>query len=518
MFPALSKLPLPLVVDCAICELPKINDPRGNLTFIEQSEAFPFPIQRVFYLYDVPKGGSRAGHALKTCHQMLVAISGSFEVVVRDGLGERRVRLDSAARGYHIPPMIWREVEQFSDSAVCLVLASEEYSEAGYVREWPDYQTYRHKENQAELPIVRSWNSEASYEKCRVELDAAYRRFMTSNQLVLGNEVMYFEKEYSAYCEAQYCVGLGHGLDALVLALKVLDIGPGDEVIVPANTYIASWLAVSQIGASIVPVEPDANTFNMDVSLIEAAITSRTKAILAVNLYGLPCDYDGISAICRLHGLRFLVDNAQGHGAKFREKRVGGLADIECHSFYPTKNLGAYGEAGAITTNQPEWADRVRVLRNYGSRNRYENEVCGYNSRLDELQAAFLRVKLRKLDGWNDLRRKLAAFYQKELETIPELKIPRIIPELEPVWHQFVIRHPKRDDLQKHLTKHGIETIIHYPIPPHRSQAYEDLKYNEGTFPLTEQLARESLSLPMGPHITLASAARVVDAVRSFFT
>ncbi|HEX8372844.1 MAG TPA: aminotransferase class I/II-fold pyridoxal phosphate-dependent enzyme [Chthoniobacterales bacterium] len=514
MITPVSESSWPSVADCQIFPLPKIQDPRGNLTFMQRGEPLPFDIQRVFYLYDVPAGELRAGHALKSCHQMLVAIAGSFDVVLRDGTNERRVRLDAAAEGLHIPPMIWREVEGFSEAAICLVLASELYSEDAYVREETGYLQLREKEKDQQPPVVRSLDFDAAYRECQPELDAAYHRFMRSGHLVLGDEVRRFEEEYATYCDATHCVGVGHGLDALLLALRALEVGPGDEVIVPANTYIATWLAVSQLGALPVAVEPDVATLNLDATRIKAAITSRTKAVLAVNLYGLPCDYDEIAAICARHNLGFVVDNAQGHGARYHGRRVGGVADLECHSFYPTKNLGAFGEAGAVTTQNADLADRIRVLRNYGSRRRYENEVRGYNSRLDELQAAFLRVKLRKLDEWNRRRQTIAAFYLESLQSVPELQLPATPHKLEPVWHQFIIRHPERDAMQKHLSSQGVETLVHYPTPPHRSAAYQDPGY--GSFPLTEQLANEVLSLPIGPQLTPAATGRVVEAILSF--
>lgn len=363
------------------------------------------------------------------------------------------------------------------------------------------------------------------YEELRDELDAAYRRFMESAWYVLGKEVAAFEEEYAAYCEAGHCVGVAHGLDALHLALRALGCGPGDEVIVPSNTYIATWLAVTQVGATVVPVEPDPATFNIDPARIEDAITPRTKVVLAVNLYGQPCDYDPILEIARRHGLKVAIDNAQAHGARYKGRRVGGITDIECHSFYPSKNLGAYGEAGAITTNDPDLADKIRVLRNYGSRVRYHNEVPGYNSRLDELQAAFLRVKLRKLDEWNARRAVIAAQYEKQLADLSfqlfsvsgfQL-LPAVPPWATPVWHLFVVRHPQRDALQKHLADHGIQTIIHYPIPPHLSGAYSDTPtLSPVSCPIAEQLAREVLSLPMGPHMTGDRVQAVVEAIQCF--
>ena len=340
-------------------------------------------------------------------------------------------------------------------------------------------------------------------DEIRAELDSAYRCFMDSGMYVLGQEVDSFEKDYASFCESSFCVGVGNGLDALHLALRALNVGVGDEVIVPSNTYIATWLAVTQVGATIVPVEPDNRTFNIDPSCIAAAVTKKTKVIMPVNLYGQPVDYDPIIAIAGECGAKVVVDNAQAQGARYKGRSVGGLADIECHSFYPSKNLGAYGEAGAITTNDSTVADRIRLLRNYGSKVRYYNEECGYNSRLDALQAAFLRVKLRHLDDWNVRRKQIAKTYIAELSTVaasyPQLILPFVPEWADPVWHLFVIRHPKRDDLQKELTARGVGTLIHYPVAIHRSKAYAC--YSQYKLPIAEQLANSVLSIPLGPQL-----------------
>src|SRR5690349_409389 len=278
----------------------------------------------------------------------------------------------------------------------------------------------------------------------REELDAAYRRVLNSGWFILGAEVEAFEKEFAAYCGAQHCVGVGNGLDGLHLILRAMEIGDGDEVIVPSNTYIATWLAVSYAGAKPVPVEPDERTYNIDPAQIESVVTDRTRAIIAVHLYGQPAEMDAINEIALRHGLRVIEDAAQAQGARFRGRVAGALADAAGFSFYPGKNLGALGDAGAITTDDGELADRIRQLRNYGSRVKYYNELKGFNSRLDELQAAILRVKLCKLDDWNDQRRRVADSYLTMLREA-DLLLPFVAPHIESIWHQFVIRHPQRD-------------------------------------------------------------------------
>ena len=355
----------------------------------------------------------------------------------------------------------------------------------------------------------------ASYIELKPEIDAAIARTLDSGRYVLGDEVAAFENEYAAYCEVKYCVGLANGLDALHLALLALDVGPGDEVIVPANTYIATWLAVSQCGATPVPVEPNPLTYNIATECIEAAITPKTKVIIPVHLYGQPADLDPIIKLARTHNLKVLEDGAQAHGARYKGKRLGAHGDIVAWSFYPGKNLGAYGDGGAITTDDVQLSEKIRVLRNYGSKLKYINEVAGYNSRLDELQAAILRVKLRHLDRFNDARRLVARAYLDGLRDIA-LTLPEVPPWADPVWHLFVIRSADRDELQKKLSNVGIGTLIHYPIPPHLQKAYEEMGLRKGALVLSERIHDEVLSLPMSPTMSTRETAEVVSRVREF--
>ena len=305
----------------------------------------------------------------------------------------------------------------------------------------------------------------STYVELKEEFDAAYHRVMDSGWYLLGNELHAFESEFAEYCEAKYCIGVANGLDALHLIVRALGIGAGDEVILPSNTFIATWLAVSYAGATPVPVEPDPLTYNLDPARIEAAITLRTKAIMPVHLYGQPADMDPINEIAGRHGLKVIEDSAQAQGARYKGRRTGSLGDAAGHSFYPGKNLGAFADAGAVTTNDPNLADRLRTLRNYGSTQKYHYDAQGINSRMDELQAAFLRIKLRRLDEWNARRVEIAAIYDSQLLTLnSQLVLPYVPAWVEPSWHLFAIRHPRRDDLQKHFADQGIQTIIHYPI------------------------------------------------------
>jgi dTDP-4-amino-4,6-dideoxygalactose transaminase len=354
----------------------------------------------------------------------------------------------------------------------------------------------------------------APYEELKQELDDAIARVVSSGWFIGGPEVDKFEDDFATYCGAPHCVGVANGLDALHLALRAMDVGPGDEVIVPSNTYIATWLAVSQCGATPVPVEPDARTFNIDPLLIENAITQRTKVILPVHLYGQPVDLDPILAIAKKHGLKVLEDGAQAHGARYKGKRLGAHGDAVAWSFYPGKNLGAMGDGGAVTTKDAEIADRLRVLRNYGSRVKYVNEVKGYNSRLDPLQAAILSVKLKKLDEWNERRSVAAAIYDKLLSGC-DLYLPYVPEWASPAWHLYVVQHEFRDAMQKSLSGAGIGTLIHYPIPPHLQAAYSEYNLQPGAFPLAEKMAKEVLSLPMSPSISSDQIEKVASSVEA---
>lgn len=346
-------------------------------------------------------------------------------------------------------------------------------------------------------------------------LDSAYSRVCESGWYILGTEVRHFEQEFATYCEAEHSVGVGNGLEALHLILRAYNVGAGDEVIVPSNTYIATWLAVTYTGALPVPVEPDPHTFNLDAERIEAAITSKTKAIIAVHLYGQPADMDAINAIARKHGLKVIEDAAQAHGARYKGRRVGSLGDAAGFSFYPGKNLGALGDGGAVTTNDAGFAARIRELGNYGSSVKYHNKVKGFNSRLDELQAAFLREKLKVLDTWNQRRIAIADIYLAAIEQT-NLTLPHVPDWASPVWHLFVIRQPQRDALQRFLADQGIGAMIHYPIPPHLQPAYAELGYAEGSFPIAEVIHREVLSLPMGPHLSVEQADSIITALKAF--
>jgi dTDP-4-amino-4,6-dideoxygalactose transaminase len=350
------------------------------------------------------------------------------------------------------------------------------------------------------------------HEEIRDELDRAYAEVLDSGSHILGSQVEGFEAEFAEYCGVRHCAGAGNGLDALELILRGLGIGAGDEVVVPANTFVATWLAVSAVGATPVPVEPDPLDHTIDPERIEPAIGPRTRAIIAVHLYGRPAAMGAIAEIARRHGLRLIEDAAQAHGARHDGARAGALGDAAAFSFYPTKNLGALGDGGAVTTDDDRLAERVRLLRNYGSRTKDVHEAAGRNSRLDELQAAFLRVKLRRLDGWNARRAEVAGRYREALAGT-DLVVPPSAPGIESAFHLFVVGSSERERVREQLAQAGIETMVHYPTAPHLQPAYAGLGLGPGSLPVAERLAGEVLSLPLYPQLTDDEADAVIKAL-----
>jgi dTDP-4-amino-4,6-dideoxygalactose transaminase len=334
---------------------------------------------------------------------------------------------------------------------------------------------------------------------------------------VLGEEVSAFEKEYATYHEIPFCIGVGNGLDALTMSLLACNVKPGDEVIVPAHTYLATWLAVSRTGATIIPVEPDESTFNIDTSKIEEAITPRTRVILPVHLYGQSCNMTSIHELAERHKLFVVEDNAQAQGSRWLKTLTGSWGTINATSFYPTKNLGALGDGGAVTTANEQLATFVKQYRNYGLKEKNIALYLGMNSRLDEMQAAILRIKLKRLEGWNQQRRELASLYLEQLKGVGDIVLPLSDKEAYHVYHLFVIRTKFRDNLSAHLAEHGIGTMIHYPVPPHLQKPYEFLNFRKGDFPITEKIAETCLSLPLWPGMIVPQVERVCEAVREFF-
>ena len=331
-----------------------------------------------------------------------------------------------------------------------------------------------------------------SYEEFSISIPT----FLQKNQLILGEQVDYFEKNFAISSSCKYCVGVGNGLDALIISLKVLGIGNGDEVIVPANTYIATWLAITSVGAKIVPVEPNICTYNIEPSSIEEKINKKTKAIIPVHLYGLPCDMDPILEIANKHNLFIVQDAAQAHFSKYKNQTIGSIGELTAFSFYPGKNLGAIGDGGAVTTNNEDLFNKLKALRNYGSHKKYINKYIGLNSRLDSLQAFFLNIKMKYIEHEGKRRREIASRYIDNLKHLEKIVLPINNPGVTNTWHLFVIRFKERDYLREKLLDYGIQTAIHYPIPPHLQEAYESLGFKKGDFPISEKIHEEVISLP----------------------
>jgi len=350
------------------------------------------------------------------------------------------------------------------------------------------------------------------------EMQTAFLDFFNDSWYILGKRVENFEKHYAAFNQVKHCIGISNGLDALHIALRSLNIGDGDEVIIPSNTYIASALAVSYVGATPILVEPDVKTYTIDPTKIESAVSNKTKAIMPVHLYGQACKMDVIMALAEKHNLFVIEDNAQAHGASYNNKLTGSWGQINGTSFYPAKNLGALGDAGAVTTNDPALAEKALLLRNYGSQKKYYNEVIGYNMRLDECQAAFLSVKLKYLTEWTKQRQQVAAWYNETLAEIPGITLPHVGDNATHVYHLYIIRTKLRDELQKHLSKNGIGTLIHYPIPLHLQEAYKHLGYKKGDFPIAEEIAETCLSLPMWPGMKKRDVDEVSCTIKNFKT
>jgi dTDP-4-amino-4,6-dideoxygalactose transaminase len=365
--------------------------------------------------------------------------------------------------------------------------------------------------------MIRFLEPEAGFAELAEPIRAATERVLMHGPYIGGPECAAFEEEFAAHVGAANGIGCGNGLDAIVLALRAFGIGKGDEVIVPSHTYIATWLAVSAVGANVVPVEPDPATMQIDPAQIENAITSATRVILPVHLYGVPSDMPAIEAIAERHGLIVIADAAQAHGAAIGDRPVGAFGDAACWSFYPGKNLGAAGDGGAVTCREPEIAARVRMLSNYGSTHKYHNEERGTNSRLDPLQAAILRTKLGLLDEWNERRRAIAGLYLDSLAPFG-CDLPSVPDGSRSAWHLFVIRLDDRDRVQAALHAAGVQTLLHYPVPPHLQPAYADKGWAEGAFPIAEAMAHRALSLPIGPHMPLRDAARVADSLAAILT
>ena len=489
----------------------------GSIGVAEASTEIGFTVSRVYYIYGVRENEVRGFHSHKALHQLIIPLSGSFEIDLQGHGNRYSFKLDNPERGLRVPPGYWRVLKSFSKDALCLVLASEEYDADDYIR---DYKEFLELERQSlEVQKVSYLNMDRAYEDSRLELDQAYARVMRSSHYIMGPELLRFENNFAQYCGAKHALGVANGLEAIELTLKAWGVGPGDEVIVAANSFIATALAVSKLGAKPVLVEVDERTYNIDPAKIEAAITPQTKVIALTHLYGQPADMDPIMELADRFNLKVFEDAAQAHGATYKGHKVGSLGHAAGFSFYPTKNLGAFGDGGMITTSDTELASKIAKLRNYGSEIKYHHEIQGTNSRLDELQAAFLSVKLTKLDSNNKKRCDLVKIYRQELNNINGLVLPFCPDNIECVNHVFAVRvkDNKRKALIEHLQENNIGSNIHYPLPFYLQAAYKDLGYSSGAFKVTESVSQEELSLPLDAHHTEEEIRYICQSIKSFF-
>jgi len=499
-----------------LVDLQTIPMPNGILGVAEVSKHIGFPVHRAYYLRDVPEGAGRGGHGHRHLRQCFLCLRGSVRLSIsRSGVTDV-VELNRPSQAAVVGPGCWRDLSDFSEDSVVIVLASEEYDEADYIRSHYEFLAWdAGREPVTSVPYL---DLSRGAKEIGAELELAMRRVMKSGWYIGGPETGGFEASFAEYCQAQACVGVGNGLEALALTLRAWGIGPGDEVIVPAHTFVASALAVDDAGATPVLVDVEPDTGLMDMKKVAAAIGPATRAVMPVHLYGHPADMDALAEAIGGRDIKVLEDACQAHGAEYKGRRCGALGDAAAFSFYPTKNLGALGDGGAVTTRDPALADHVRMLANYGSREKYRHEIAGRNSRLDSLQAAVLSVKLPHLDVWNARRGELALRYLMGLADLRGLGLPPVRGWARPIWHVFPVRAPGvRDELQKFLATRGVGTNIHYPIPVHLQPCYAG-RWAAGDFPVAEQLAASVLSLPLDATHSNREIDFVIAAVREFFS
>lgn len=488
----------------------------GTLGIVESRTHGRFSYERFYFLTGLSTGSERGAHAHKHLRQILICLRGAVTVELKTPRSTQTFRLASFDEALVLPPGYWRNLTDFSPDALIGVLASAAYDEDDYIRDWAAFADWDRRRHTTAVPYLDL----ARYAPMVGHAVAsAMREAAMSGQLIGGREVAGFEQAFANYCTAAHAVGVGNGLQALTLALRAAGVGPGDEVILPANTFIATALAVVEAGATPVLVDVEAETGLISVDAVQRALTERTAAIIPVHLYGHPADMDRLAALTSCRPIFMLEDAAQAHGALYKGRRCGALGHAAAFSFYPTKNLGAMGDAGAVTTNDPALAARIRLAGNYGSDVKYEHAVIGTNSRLDPVQAAALRVKLPCLDRWNATRAAYAQTYLRALSGLPGLMLPVVHEWASPVWHVFAVRITggRRPQFLEHMRQCGIGTNIHYPRPIHLQECFKHLGLRRGSFPVSEMLADQLVSLPLDPTHRPAEIRRVIDAVQAFF-
>lgn len=499
-----------------ILDIPSFRDARGELNVVEASKQCGFDVRRVYYFYGSQPDIIRGNHAHKKLKQFMICLNGSVDIKITDASGDHHFKLDHPSKGLLLQGSCWRELQNVQFDTVVAVLASEEYDESDYIRDYGDFQKWiATKQTVTSVPYLALDRMHAALE---FPINRALSDVIRSNQLIGGDAVKKFEGEFAAYCDAKHAIGCGNGLDALAMILEAFEIGAGDEILVPSNSFFASALAVDMVGAKAVLVDCDPLTHSIDLTNLASYITPNTKAIMPVHLYGTPADMNAILAFAKQHNLYVIEDAAQAHGATIHGKKIGGLGHAAAFSFYPTKNLGALGDGGAVVTNDAALADKIRMLGSYGSKIKYHHDVKGRNSRLDPLQAAVLSIKLTHLNEWNARRQYLADIYYRELANVSGIILPAVPAGFQSVWHVFPIRvtDGRRDELKNYLEANSVGTNIHYPIPIHKQKAYGDL-YEGVNLPNSELVSIELLSLPLDPFHSDEEIRFVIKNIKSFF-
>ena len=499
-----------------VIHLKTVRDPRGLLGVIEGAREVGFDFKRFYFLTDVSEASERGGHAHKHLRQCFIALRGGVTIKLERFGIKSEIRLDNCEQALILPSGYWRTLVDFDANSLVAVLASEYYDEQDYIRDYNDFLT---ESRPAEITKVPYVDLGRYVHLMRRELQDAIDGTLDSGMFIGGSIVEEFETAFASYCGAAGAAGVANGYDALELALRVRNIGPGHEVIVPAHTFVATALAVVRAGATPVLVDVERDTALMDVGKIESAITPKTRAVIPVHLYGHPVDMDPLLEIARRYGLFVLEDAAQSHGALYKGRPCGSLGDAAAFSFYPTKNLGAYGDAGGVTSNDGHFIEKLKQLSNYGASQKYFHDELGMNSRLDPMQAALLCRKLAKLDHWNARRGELARRYIDGLSGIDGLTLPMVRNWARPVWHVFAVQiaDSRRDTLGSWLSGVGVGTNIHYPLPIHHQKCFDDMNWSRSAFPAAEGLTKSTLSLPLDALHTNAEIDYVIDRTRSFF-
>ena len=488
----------------------------GFLGAVETRQNCGFTCRRVYYIHGELEGKERGCHGHKRLEQFLVVLKGQVEITLEGATGVHTFVIKDTSQGLYIPAGYWRVLDKMTNDTVVMVMASDPYDEEDYLRNYDEFKDWL--EDQSKVSSVSYLNFDRMHYDLRFDLDCAHDAVMESCHYINGPHLSQFENDFAKYCQGQHCVGVANGLQALEIILRGWGVTTGDEVIVAENSYIATVLAVSAVGAKPVLAKMDEKTFSIDASAIESMITEKTKAIALTHLYGIPAQMNMIMDIAKRYNIKVLEDSAQAHGATIEGKPVGAIGDAGAFSFYPTKNLGAYGDGGAIVTNDSNLAEFARKYRDYGQSQKYKNDIIGTNSRLDELQAAFLTAKLKRLESWNEKRQRLAEIYFNELAGVQGLCLPEFYDKTQPVWHVFSVRitNEKRDALQRHLQSKGVGTNIHYPIPVDQQECYAELKGVYDT-KCSAKWGDEVLSLPLDPYHTEAEIKFVCKHIREFF-